>query len=89
MVWSRAVVAGDGAVAIGVAGRRRVESDDFVELGDLWHLGSDIKAMTATVAAIVVEDGAYDVPRPAPRRLPRGVAEGLRGTAFDSAGTCA
>jgi CubicO group peptidase (beta-lactamase class C family) len=59
-----AVVDSNGALAIGVAGRRRVESDERVELDDRWHLGSDTKAMTATLAAMFVEDGAiaWDTP---------------------------
>ena len=52
-----AVVTGDGMIAAGVAGVRRRDGTEAVELDDRWHLGSDTKAMTATLAAILVEDG--------------------------------
>jgi CubicO group peptidase (beta-lactamase class C family) len=42
-------------VAEGAVGRRSVDSDVPVTLQDRWHLGSDTKAMTATLAAILVE----------------------------------
>lgn len=42
----------------GVAGVRVAGSDAAIEPGDLWHLGSDTKAMTATLAARLVEQGA-------------------------------
>ena len=52
-----AVVTGDGAIAVGASGLRRRDGSEPVEIDDRWHLGSDTKAMTATVAAMLVEDG--------------------------------
>lgn len=52
------VVDRDGPVAIAVAGVRRNGGDEPVQLGDQWHLGSLTKAMTATLLAILAEDGA-------------------------------
>lgn len=48
---------GAGA-AEGVAGRRIAGSDAPIAPGDAWHLGSNTKAMTATLAARLVERGA-------------------------------
>ena len=44
-------------VARGVVGIRAAGSDEKATLGDLWHLGSCTKAMTATLAATFVERG--------------------------------
>jgi CubicO group peptidase (beta-lactamase class C family) len=44
-------------VAIGVSGVRRVGDPDLVSLDDAWHLGSDTKAMTATLVGIFVDRG--------------------------------
>ena len=52
-----ALVTSKGVTAIGVAGVRKRGTDDPAELDDLWHLGSDTKAMTATLAAKLVEQG--------------------------------
>ncbi|MGN6107137.1 MAG: serine hydrolase domain-containing protein [Kofleriaceae bacterium] len=53
MVWR------DGApVAAGVAGVRRAEDPaSLAQRGDRWHLGSNTKAMTATLLGIFVERG--------------------------------
>jgi D-alanyl-D-alanine carboxypeptidase len=42
---------------IGVAGTRMHGRDAPVERGDLWHMGSNTKAMTATLVARLVEQG--------------------------------
>lgn len=48
----------DGAIEHQAAtGTRRWGRDEPVTLADRWHLGSCTKAMTATVAALLVEDG--------------------------------
>jgi len=48
----------DGAiVASGVTGERVHGSGIAVTVGDRFHLGSDTKAMTATLAAMLVEEG--------------------------------
>lgn len=52
-----ATVDGGGLTAIGAAGVRVDGEDDAVTTGDAFHLGSDTKAMTATLAAILVEEG--------------------------------
>ena len=49
---------GDRAVA--VAGVRALGEEAPVQPGDLWHLGSNTKAMTATLAARLVEAGLID-----------------------------
>ena len=52
---ARVTRAGDRAIA--VAGVRSLGQDAPVLSGDLWHLGSNTKAMTATLAARLVEAG--------------------------------
>lgn len=53
-----AAIIRDGAlVALGVAGTRSKDSTTPVLPTDHWHLGSCTKAFTATLAAILVEDG--------------------------------
>ncbi len=52
-----AVVDTNGIVAIGVAGERRSGSEAEVTLEDQWHIGSSAKSMTATLVAILVEEG--------------------------------
>ncbi len=47
-----------GEARIGVAGVRAISSDVPVTPDDLWHIGSDTKAMTATLVARLVESGA-------------------------------
>lgn len=44
-------------VAAGAVGTRRVEADIPVTLQDKFHIGSDTKAMTALLAAMLVEEG--------------------------------
>jgi D-alanyl-D-alanine carboxypeptidase len=53
-----AVISGGEVVELAVAGRRRSDDPDPVLAEDAWHLGSDTKAMTATLLAMVVEEGA-------------------------------
>lgn len=52
-----AVVTSDGIKFVGVVGVRKRGTEIPVELADLWHLGSDGKAMTATLIAKLVEQG--------------------------------
>lgn len=47
----------DGARGEAVAGLRIKDGAAAVQPGDLWHLGSNTKAMTATLAARLVEQG--------------------------------
>jgi CubicO group peptidase (beta-lactamase class C family) len=53
-----AVVRDGEVVAAGAVGTRRAGSDIPVTIDDRFHLGSDTKAMTALLAAMLVEQGA-------------------------------
>jgi CubicO group peptidase (beta-lactamase class C family) len=53
-IWS-AVVEGDRLLAVAAAGVRKEGSPEPVTVNDLVHIGSDTKAMTATLLAILVE----------------------------------
>jgi CubicO group peptidase (beta-lactamase class C family) len=59
-----AVWIGGELVAEGAVGVRKVGADARVTTSDKWHLGSDTKAMTATLAGKLVEDGklSFDAP---------------------------
>jgi CubicO group peptidase (beta-lactamase class C family) len=52
-----AVVGRQGIVALAAAGDRRADVDGALEPGDRFHLGSCTKAMTASVAARLVDGG--------------------------------
>jgi CubicO group peptidase (beta-lactamase class C family) len=52
-----AVVTSAGIQFVGAVGVRRRGTDIPVTLDDLWHLGSDAKAMTSTLIAKLVEQG--------------------------------
>ncbi len=52
-----AVVTSQGIQAIGAVGVRKAGTDVAVTNEDLWHLGSDTKAMTATLIGCLVEQG--------------------------------
>lgn len=54
-----------------VAGVRRLGSEARVRRGDRWHLGSDGKAMVATMVARLVERGALSWDRPLAEMLPQ------------------
>lgn len=51
------IVTKDGPVAMAVAGVRKHGHAPAVTLDDKWHLGSNTKAMTATLAGMLVEEG--------------------------------
>lgn len=53
-----AVVGRDGLIWRGVTGVRRADAPTPAALDDLWHLGSNTKAMTAVLLARQVEQGA-------------------------------
>jgi len=59
-----AVVEGDRTTALGAAGVRARGSEERVLAGDRFHLGSCTKAMTATLCALLVEEGrlSWDAP---------------------------
>lgn len=52
-----AIVTGAGLQSVAVTGLRKVGSDVVATVDDLWHLGSNTKAMTSTLAAVAVEAG--------------------------------
>jgi len=47
----------ENVLALAVSGLRSIAHDVPVELDDRWHLGSISKSMTATLAAILVDEG--------------------------------
>jgi CubicO group peptidase (beta-lactamase class C family) len=51
------VVQGDSMVAQGVVGVRRQGSPELATIDDQWHIGSCTKSMTATLVALLVEQG--------------------------------
>lgn len=52
-----AIVTSKGLVAVGAVGVRKYGTDSPVTIDDEFHLGSDTKAMTATMLATLVEEG--------------------------------
>ena len=52
-----AVIEGDRVVATGAAGVRKRGGRDAVTLADRFHIGSCTKTMTATLCAVLVEEG--------------------------------
>jgi len=52
-----AIVTSKGLIAVGAVGVRKYGTDTPVTINDQFHLGSDTKAMTATMLATLVEDG--------------------------------
>ena len=55
-----AVVDSDGIFALGVAGNRQAGGTDAATVRDRWHLGSNTKAMTSTLVAVLVNDGVIE-----------------------------
>lgn len=55
-----AVVTLDGLSGVAAAGWRKAGATNAVTLDDLWHLGSNTKAMTATLSGRLVERGLLD-----------------------------
>ena len=52
-----AIIRKNGTMKVGVSGIRRHGYQTRVSPNDRWHIGSDTKAMTATLAAILVDRG--------------------------------
>jgi len=52
-----AIVTSAGVLASGVVGLRKIGSNVAATLQDDWHLGSDTKAMTATLIGLLIDDG--------------------------------
>jgi CubicO group peptidase (beta-lactamase class C family) len=55
-----AILTGDGIVAIGAAGVRKAGTGVAATVDDRWHLGSDTKAMTATLIGVLVDQGKLE-----------------------------
>jgi CubicO group peptidase (beta-lactamase class C family) len=53
-----AVVTSRGMLALGAVGVRKRGMETAATVDDRWHLGSDTKAMTATLMAVLVERGS-------------------------------
>src|SRR5687767_10317309 len=51
------VMLDEGVTAVEVAGTRRATGGAAVSTDDLWHLGSNLKAMTSLLAAVAVSQG--------------------------------
>lgn len=51
------VLRSGGVVDQGVSGVRRLSQPDAATLADHWHIGSNIKAFTATLCAVLVDEG--------------------------------
>jgi CubicO group peptidase (beta-lactamase class C family) len=61
----------DGKVAgVAVEGLRRDDRPDPVQVGDVWHIGSDAKPMTATLVAKLVDRGVLKWDTPLAQMLP-------------------
>lgn len=67
---SAAVYRGGKALARGAVGTRKQGDAIPITNTDVWHLGSDTKAMTATLAAILVEEKKLDWKTPILELLP-------------------
>lgn len=55
-----AVVSSQGLEKVAAVGTRKWGTDVGVTVDDLWHLGSNTKAITSTLAAILVDQGSLD-----------------------------
>ncbi len=55
-----AVLTGDRLIALGATGVRSTGLSTKVSVSDRWHIGSCTKAMTATLASLLVREGAID-----------------------------
>lgn len=56
-------------------GLRRIGGDQAVQPGDVWHIGSDGKAMTATMVSRLVDKGVLHWDTPLDRMLPELAAD--------------
>jgi CubicO group peptidase (beta-lactamase class C family) len=65
-----ALVTADGLVGAWVTGVRANGHPEQVEAGDVWHLGSCTKSMTATLIALLVESGKLAWETPLEQLLP-------------------
>ena len=65
-----AVTSGEKTIAVGAAGLRQRGKSGEVRISDPFHIGSCTKAMTATLAATLVEDGLIDWDTTVEQQLP-------------------
>lgn len=65
-----AIVTKEGIKVLEVAGIRKHGSPVAVETGDRWHLGSDTKAMTATLVGVLAQKGAISWDLTMPQAFP-------------------
>ncbi len=65
-----AVVENGAITAIGATGLRRADRDVRVTLGDIWHIGSCTKSMTAALVGILVDAGKLRWDMPITETLP-------------------
>lgn len=68
---SAAIVTSQGLTARGAVGVRRYGDPTPVTVDDQFHLGSDTKAMTATLLALLVEDGTLSWDMTLAQALPK------------------
>lgn len=54
-----AVIKDGKVVALGATGVRRAGGEEAVTADDVFHLGSDTKAMTATLIGVLIEEGKF------------------------------
>ena len=66
-----AIVHADGRIDIAVAGERTRGSGDYVQPGDMWHLGSNTKSMTALLYADLVGQGTLQWGATLPELFPQ------------------
>lgn len=66
-----AIVYADGRIDIAVAGERTRGSGDYVQPGDMWHLGSNTKSMTALLYADLVGQGTLKWGATVPELFPK------------------
>ncbi|MBB6087966.1 serine hydrolase domain-containing protein [Wenzhouxiangella marina] len=64
------LVDSNGVIAYGADGLRLSDGSAEVDLDELWHLGSNTKAMTATLYATFVRDGELSFDDPLPSFFP-------------------
>ncbi|CEK16458.1 penicillin-binding protein, beta-lactamase class C [Chthonomonas calidirosea] len=69
------IVTSKGLIAVGAVGMRKFGSDVPVTLNDPFHLGSDTKAMTAFLVALLVEQGKLQWDTPLSKALPQLAAQ--------------
>src|SRR5262249_8361147 len=66
-----AIVTSKGLHAVSVVGVRKAGTKIKATEDDLWHLGSDSKAFTAMLLALLAEKGAIDLETPLEKAFPK------------------